>query len=88
LLPFLKKDRAVGGLTIKTREPDQTNESQEDPDSDLHSGASEMLSAIAANDHKRLASAMKDMHTMLSSRDDQSENDFDEQNAAATKGAF
>jgi hypothetical protein len=87
LLPFLKKDRQVGGLTVKMREPDETSEAADHPDSDLHAGAHEMISAIQSGDHKRLAEIMKDMHTMLSSRDTE-ETDYDEQNEAAAKGPF
>lgn len=86
MLPFLKKDRNLGGLIVKTREPDEAPEADE-ADSDLHAGAHEMLSAIGAGDHKRLAQAMKDMHTMLSSRDTE-DTDYDEQNQEAAKGPF
>ena len=61
MLPFLKNKKDAGivsGVQIKTREPDKTEENQED--SSLDMCCKDIISAIHSRDHKALASALKD----------------------------
>lgn len=70
MLPFLKRrnEPAVSGLMIKTRSPDEPNESDENDPAAAHEAcASEIIQAIEAKDSKRLAEAFKDMFQILES---------------------
>jgi hypothetical protein len=59
MLPWMKKkdQQVTPSLTIKTREPDKTEENQEH--AGIHACAQDLLSAIQANDVKGIADALK-----------------------------
>ncbi len=68
MLPFLKNKKDSGissGVIVKTREPDKDQENQEDSIIDMC--CKDIISAIHSNDHKALASALKDAIQSLES---------------------
>ena len=68
MLPFLKNKKDAGmssGLIVKTREPDKTEENQDDGMLDMC--CKDIISAIHSKDHKALASALKDAIQSLES---------------------
>lgn len=70
MLPFLKKRQESGnaGLIVKTREPDQKAESeQDDSAAAIESCASALINAIHARDTKGVAIALKDAMDVLES---------------------
>lgn len=66
MLPFLKPKRADGGVMTQLRAPDEKpQESQED--SGLESAMKDLIDAVDARDHKRMAIAMKAAFEILDS---------------------
>jgi hypothetical protein len=63
VLPFLKKkyEAGMGGVIVKTREPDKTQENQEvnEEDAAIEAVASDLIEAIHSKDVKRAAEAIR-----------------------------
>lgn len=70
MLPFLKrKDASIAGTIIKTRAPDDSNESEQpdDPSASHEACARDLLKAIEAKDIKGIAAALYDAFTVMES---------------------
>lgn len=69
LLPFLKrKDATNAGIVMKTREPDEKpQENQDDSSAGIESCAQELLQAINEGNPKAMAQALKDAFDILES---------------------
>jgi hypothetical protein len=68
VLPFLSKKRDTGlsqGVIIKNREPDKTEENQEDKDAPIKACAQDLISAIHAHDVNGAAEAIRSAFEIL-----------------------
>lgn len=89
MLPFLRKnnDNAASGLIVKTRNPDEKPENQEDDSAaPIDSCSMALINAIHAKDHKGVSQAIKDAFDILESMphdEYDSKHDYDSQNAKA-----
>lgn len=73
MLPFLKKQRQVGGIITEYRKPDN-QDSKSIKDDGLELAAEDMLRAHASNDKKALAAALRAAFEILESEEsDQSD---------------
>lgn len=60
ILPFLAKKRPQEvGLIVKTRQPDESPDQEENPNAAMEACASDLISAIHAHDMKAAAEALK-----------------------------
>jgi len=92
VLPFLKskKDGGNTGLIVKTRAPDQTQETDEDDPSQGHIAcAHALMDAIKANDAQGVSDALYDAFTLMEvqphEESSHSKHDYDSQNERAAK---
>lgn len=91
MLPFLKKkETAISGLIVKTRDPDESSEQESEHDSSaaINSCAAELIRAIHSKDTKMAAMALKDIFDILGSMHEEEENmiepnSFEDQNRKA-----
>ncbi len=66
MLPFLKKQKQMAGVSMEYRKPDQKPEQNQEQDG-LEMCAQDMLSAHASADKKALASALRAAFAILES---------------------
>jgi len=74
----------LGGLTVKTREPDQKPPEADESNADVVACAHDLLAAIASNDAKRVASVLEDLFECLKSRPESDES-YDSLNEKAAE---
>lgn len=93
MLPFLKskKDAPAAGLLIKTRAPDEHDQSEDkdDPSAAHEACGQAIIDAINSGSASAVASAMQDMYEMCESSPEASEaspHSYDAQNELASKG--
>lgn len=87
MLPFQKnKQGQVAGIIMKTREPDNKEES--DNSSAIEACAKDLIEAVHSRDIKRVAEALQSAFEILENSEKSSvePHSYDSQNIAAAKG--